>query len=300
MFPDSVDTYEVKVDERITGISKEQTATLDSTLQVWLAERPAEESVTVTGAISWTEVAYEPYESGQFCVNYNTGEVRFFSSDEGRAVSISYTGLGSPLRALDFTEVQGAVERTQEAVLGLLGILAGTVSAEDPKSASVEVSPGTVYPTPKIPVVLAGGAVDFSSTPYLLDALTPSYWCPILLVVDPSGNLVVIQGTESAVETGYTFSADFERTYEGYLVLAEIHVRDNGTGGPGTINPVAAAKIFDRRPLVFSGAQATGALPPVNSVVLWPAADPVPDGWLQVGSETLSLGGVSFAYIQRQ
>jgi len=303
-FPtDSHDDFVTMVDHRLTPVDNSESYEIPeepSDPTVYTEERPTEGTLFVTGSITFTEVSYEPTQSGEFYVNYNTGQILFHEDDRTKVVTVVYQGVGSASKAVDWNNVYTSIQNTQDEVTVLRDLLlAGKVEATDPVSKKVQVYGGTFYPTAKIPATLTDTLVDFASPPYLLSAITVSYWRPILLVVDPDGDLEVIEGTISATETDFSFPGTFELAYRNYLVICEIHVRDNGTGAPGTIIDITDDKIFDRRPLVASGAPIEGVAPPANSVVLWPSSETVPTGWLRIGTETLSLGGVEHFYIKR-
>jgi hypothetical protein len=80
-----------------------------ASLQVQLVEVPQgpAPAVTITGIGGpYTEVTSFPTMGGQFEVNYATGVVQFAAGQNGNAISVSYTGLGSEIAAQDINEVQ--------------------------------------------------------------------------------------------------------------------------------------------------------------------------------------------------
>lgn len=294
-FPDSVDEFIDKVDKRPSPVSKVEEHVIPAgeggNPEVYLEEAPEPGSLLVTGSITFTEVDYDPVTGGEFYVNYNTGQINFYTGDTGKTVNVSYLGLGSALRAHDFNQIYDSIERTQYWDMKALVTLAGSVTETDPPSAGVLIKGGTVYIRPKIPVAVTPTAMDFTAFPYLLSAITPTYWMAVLIMMNQAGEFVLVEGDQTVTEEDFTFTTGFEGQYFDHIILAEIHVQDNGSGAAGTILPVTDDHIFDRRPVVYAGGaeQATQVIP-VGLMTLWPSGTPVPPGWEDVGVAPIDLG----------
>lgn len=291
MFPDDLDVFTDKVDKRPSPVSQVEEHVIPTDPTVYLVEAPEPGSVGVTGSITFTEVDYSPTTGGEFYVNYNTGQILFYTGDSGKTVTVSYLGLGSGLRAHDFNEIYDSIGRTQYWGQKTLVTLAGLVTQTDPASAGVLITGGTVYIRPKIPVVIPPTAMDFTSFPYLLSAMTPNSWMPVLIMVDQAGDFVIVEGLNQGTEQDFNFTENFEGQYYDHVILAEIHVQDDGSGAAGTILPVEDDKVFDRRPLVYAGGaeQATQVIPQ-DGMIFYPSANPIPVGWADVGIAPFDRG----------
>jgi len=295
-FPDSVDEFIDKVDKRPSPVSKVEEHVIPAgeggNPEVYLEEAPEPGSVAVTGSITFTEVDYDPVTGGEFYVNYNTGQVNFYTGDTGKTVNISYLGLGSALRAYDFNQIYDSIERTQFWDLKALATLAGSVTQTDPPSAGVLIKGGAVYIRPKIPVDVTPTAMDFTAFPYLLSAITPTYWMAVLVMMNQAGDFVLVEGAQTATEQDFVFTEGFEGQYYDHIILAEIHVQDDGSGAAGTILPVQDDKIFDRRPVVYAGgAEQASQVVPSMAIVFIQNAEPVPSGWELLDAPAFDAGG---------
>jgi len=295
-FPDSVDEFIDKVDKRPSPVSKVEEHVIPAgeggNPEVYLEEAPEPGSLLVTGSITFTEVDYDPVTGGEFYVNYNTGQINFYTGDTGKTVNISYLGLGSALRAHDFNQIYDSIERTQYWDMKALVTLAGSVTETDPPSAGVLIKGGTVYIRPKIPVAVTPTAMDFTAFPYLLSAITPTYWMAVLIMMNQAGDFVLVEGNQTAAEEDFTFTEGFEGQYFDHIILAEIHVQDDGSGAAGTILPVQGAVIFDRRPVVYAGgAEQASQVVPSGLIAFWVEADPIPPGWEMTDIPAFDPGG---------
>jgi len=295
-FPDDIDEFTDKIDKRPSPVSKVEEHVIPTAEsgnpKVYLEEAPNPGSLAVTGSITFTEVSYDPITGGEFYVNYNTGEIRFYTGDEGKTVNISYLGLGSALRAYDFNQIYESIERTQYWGQRTLATLAGSVTETDPPSAGVLIKEGTVYIRPKIPVAIPATAMDFTAFPYLLSAITPTYWMAVLVMVNQAGDFVLVEGSQTPVEEPFLFDEGFEGQYYDHIILAEIHVQDDGSGAAGTILPVQDDKIFDRRPVVYAGgAEQASQVVPSMAIVFIQNAEPVPSGWELLDAPAFDAGG---------
>lgn len=123
-FPNSVDTFEDKVDE---DIPQEESLTIPgiSPFQLQLGQKPkgpsrGQNGVIVSSSVfivGMKEVEGTPQVSGQYNVDYNTGVISFNPNDKTKAIIIQYLTAGDPITAEDFNDLQDSIVALEEFCL---------------------------------------------------------------------------------------------------------------------------------------------------------------------------------------
>lgn len=209
-----------------------------SPYQIRLDEKPNEEAkVSIAG---YTEVAYQPTQSGEFYVDYVTGYITFRVSDKAKVVEPVYMGWGSLVDAPDINQLR----EESEAGKPLYSAFAGF--AFNPVRKAVGLNPGRGWIGHTRVDFLGNYNVDFGvGGAFQIAAMTANYYNKILLVVTSAGVAKKYEGTPAASAANVVDPA----MPLGEIPCCLVTVQDDGTGGAGTIKTIAQSDITNYRPL---------------------------------------------------
>jgi len=268
-FDGSIDAFTDLVNKRSSGLAisgEAHTVPGSGTFTYPLIEVPDSTiDVTLSGAsTAWTEVTYVPTASGEFQVNYTTGVITHHSSDAGKDITASYTGLGSCVLAEQINDRAYANEITQRRLgvnvrgkfvnvadrlyktVGRIEAYAHTVGDSGFEIASGKFSTwwNAQYDFPGYSANLGiGGNCE-------VPAMTAGNYRRVLFVVDERNWIKTYFGTAS--ESGNPPQVNVRDAYAAEIPVCSVLVQDDGRGIAGSIKPLYDNDLTDLRPLIGS------------------------------------------------
>lgn len=200
--------------------------------------------VTIPG---YTASSSMPTGGTQFYVDYSIGYVYFYSSEAGKQVAASYFGKGSAVDASDINAHTTAIQKGQIITERLRPY------AQETPDRSIGIKPG-VYFVGKVWRNYPGNTAVRMGTngEYQVSAMTANFYNKILFTLTDTGLLRKYEATPA----GNPITIQPSLIPAGELPICVVTVRDNGTGGAGTINNIGDSDILDiRATAVTSSAQ---------------------------------------------
>ena len=256
MFPYSeCDRFEPKVDRHEDYPKKEtHTVPVKMPYAIELDELPQDNSLAVAGMI---EVPYLPTKENQFYVNYATATVYFHPTAKGLTLECKYAAVGSVFRASDVNEIYDTLYKVQREVYWMLtgAIASCKLEALDPPSTSVNLRKGTYYIYARVPIMTEQQVIEFAVGEFQISAIPANNYLPLLITLDDTGSLCIIEGTPSQTreKATFKFTTQLAAIHYNKMYVAQVVVQDDGSSQPGTIKPVKQDDITDLRQAMFAG-----------------------------------------------